>query len=430
MTLFPDHRRREFLGRLAAVAGTGAAALWAPWAAQAAAAGAAAGGAGGDPVRIGVIGTGRRGRTLLQNLMQARGCTVVALCDDYAPHLEQALALIDTPVRRYADHRAMIDAGGMDAVVIATPLHLHAPQTLDALDAGLHVWCEKAMARTIKDCRAMVEAAVRQRRILQIGHQRLFSPTYLDAIGKVRSGEIGAVTQVRASWHRNTSWRVAVPPGSGLEERLNWRLYRRFSGGLMTELGTHQIQVANWAFDAIPERVMGSGSICYWKDGRDVYDHVALIFEYSGGRKLVYTSLLNNRRYGSEEQIQGSQGTIEASLGRIYSEAAPPVPGLTRLSEDVARGERRPIPIGGRTWWPELPVTSPGEELAWGEYDESMLQFEAFADAVRSGRPLPGHLREAYNASVASLLGEQAMREGKAKLWDKRLIFPARPGEA
>ncbi|WP_298283454.1 Gfo/Idh/MocA family oxidoreductase [Novosphingobium sp.] len=418
-----DYNRRNFLAQFSSVASLGAVSSWAPWAVQAAL--AAQSPAANDAVRIGVIGTGRRGRTLLLNLMQAKGCEVVALCDDYAPHLDQAAALMPKPVRRFADYRAMIDAGGLDAVVIATPLHWHARQTLDAFDAGLDVWCEKAMARTIGECRAMVEGAKRKGRVLQIGHQRLFSPTYLDAIQKVRSGAIGTVTQVRASWHRNTSWRVPVPAGSGLEERLNWRLYRKFSGGLMTELATHQIQVANWVFDSAPERVMGSGSICFWKDGRDVYDHVALIFEYSGGRKLVYTSHLNNRRYGAEEQIQGSKGTIEPALGRFYSEAAPPVPGLAKLAKDVANNARRPIPIGGRTWWPELPVTTPGEDLAWGEYDESMLQFEGFADAVRNRQPLPGHLREAYNSSVASLLGEQAMRSGKAKRWDSRMSFPA-----
>ena len=412
--------RRYFLERLGSVAALSGVSAAAPWAAQAANIGA-----GGGDVRIGIIGTGSRGRTLLQNLLKARGCRIVALCDSHAPHLAQSQKLMPRPVPGYSNHRAMMDAGGLDAVVIATPLHIHASQTFDAFDAGLHVWCEKAMARTIADCRAMVARASSAGKLLQIGHQRLFNPTYLNAIARVRAGEIGTVTQVRASWHRQNSWRKPVPADSALEQQINWRLYREFSGGLMTELGTHQIQIANWVMNDVPERVMGSGSICYWKDGRTVYDHVALIYEYSGGRKLIYTSLLNNRRYGCEEQIQGSRGTIEPELGRIYFEdRAPPVDALRRLEDDVATGKKRPVPIGGRSWFPELPIVTPGEPLGWSDYDETTLQFEAFAASVQTNKPLPDALREAFHASVASLLGEQAMDEQRAIDWPDDLIMP------
>lgn len=415
MTTEFDLSRRAFLDRvLAATAGVAAVAPWAAVAAQRAP-------VRGDRVRLGVIGTGDRGRALMQNIAKTRNCVVAAICDDYAPNLAKgrALAPAGTPV--FTDHRAMLDARGLDAVVIATPLDVHARQTFDALDAGLHVWCEKAMARTVADCTAMVGRAQRARKVLQIGHQRMFHPTYLNALRRVKAGEIGTITQVRASWHRNNSWRRTVP-SSELERRINWRLYRSSSAGLMTELATHQIQVANWFLDAVPTRVIGSGSICFWKDGREVYDHVALIYEYSGGRKLLYSSLLNNARYGCEEQIQGSRGTIEAELGRIYQELPPKALALQRMRRDVERGSKRAIPIGGATWFPELPVTTPGETLGWGEYDETMLQFEGFGEAVRSGTPLPGLLAQAYHASVASLIGEAAMDRGEAVSWPTDLI--------
>lgn len=413
-----DLTRRLFLDRVAQAAALGSMAQLAPWAAA-----SAAEPAGRDRVGLGIIGTGDRGRALIQNILKTRNCAVAAICDDYAPHLDKARALLPAATPSFADHRAMLDAGGIDAVVIATPLHVHAAQTFDALSAGLHVWCEKAMARTIADCTAMVERSRAANRVLQIGHQRLFNPTYLNALARARAGEIGTITQVRASWHRNRDWRRAVPAGSDLERKLNWRLYRESSAGLMTELATHQIQVANWFFGALPTRVMGSGSICFWKDGREVYDHVALIYDYPGGRKLVYTSLLNNARYGCEEQIMGHKGSIEPELGRIYAEEPPRVPGLQQLRRDVAKGRRRTIPIGGATWFPELPVTTPGESLGWGEYDESMLQFEAFAEAVKTNTPAPGLLREAYHASVASLLGEQAMDQGQPAAWPAALAF-------
>lgn len=412
-----DLTRRSFIDRvLMATAGAGMATA-APWASFAATAAPAQ----GDRVRIGVIGTGDRGRALIRNIAKTRNCTVAALCDNYDVNLAKGRALVAANVPGFSDHRAMIDAGGLDAVVLATPLHVHAPHTFDAFDAGLHVWCEKAMARTIADCGAMVEKARSSNKVLQIGHQRMFHPTYLNALRRVKAGEIGTVTQIRASWHRQNSWRRPVPAGAS-DRQINWRLYRDTSAGLMTELATHQLQVADWFFDAAPTRVMGSGSICFWKDGREVFDHVALIYEYPGGRKLVYTSLLNNARYGCEEQIQGSKGTIEPELGRIYQELPPRVAALERMQKDVAKGKKRAVPIGGATWFPELPITTPGESLGWGEYDETMLQFEGFGEAVRTGTPLPGLLQQAYQASVASLLGEQAMDQGKALDWPTGLI--------
>lgn len=412
-----DLTRRSFIDRvLMATAGAGMAAA-APWASAAAAA---------EPtktnsVRLGVIGTGDRGRALIQNIAKTRNCTVTAICDNYAPHLAKGRAVAGAATRAFADHRAMLDAGGLDAVVIATPLDRHARHCFDAFDAGLHVWCEKAMARTIADCGAMVARSQAARKVLQIGHQRMFHPTYLNALKRTRAGEIGTLTQIRASWHRNNSWRRTVP-ADATDRQINWRLYRGSSAGLMTELATHQLQVGNWFLDAVPTRVMGSGSICFWKDGREVYDHVALIYEYAGGRKLIYTSLLNNARYGCEEQIQGSRGTIEPELGRIYQEVPPKVLALQRMQKDVARGHKRTVPIGGATWFPELPVTTPGDSLGWGEYDETMLQFEGFGEAVRAGKPLPGLLAQAYHASVASLLGEQAMDRGEAMTWPTNLV--------
>ena len=413
-----DLSRRSFIDRvLMATAGAGMAAA-APWASAAA---LAAPMAKGDRVRLGVIGTGDRGRALIQNIAKTRNCTVAAICDNFELHLAKGRALVDASTRAFTDHRAMLDAGGLDAVVIATPLDGHKQHSFDAFDAGLHVWCEKAMARTIDDCGAMVKKSQDSGKLLQIGHQRMFKPTYLNAVRRAKEGEIGAITQIRASWHRQSSWRRPVPAGA-TDRQINWRLYRDSSAGLMTELATHQIQVGNLFFDAVPTRVMGSGSICFWKDGREVYDHVALIYEYAGGRKLIYTSLLNNARYGCEEQIQGSKGTIEPELGRIYQELPPKELALLRMQADVASGHKRTVPIGGATWFAELPVTTPGDSLGWGEYDETMLQFEGFGEAVRTGKPLPGLLSQAYYASVASLLGEQAMDSRQILNWPTSLV--------
>jgi hypothetical protein len=132
---------------------------------------------------------------------------IVAVCDDYPPHLNDALQLTNGCARGYSDYYKLLDSEDIDGVLIATPLHLHASITIDALEAGVHVFCEKSMARSLDDVKRMYDTHVRTGKILVVGHQRLFSPVYLEAIKRIHEGEIGPITQLRGCWHRNRIWR-------------------------------------------------------------------------------------------------------------------------------------------------------------------------------------------------------------------------------
>jgi predicted dehydrogenase len=100
----------------------------------------------------------------------------------------------------------------------------------------------------------------------------------------IREGEIGRVMHVYGYWHRNTNWRRPVPDPK-FERLINWRMYKEYSGGLAAELGSHQIDVANWVFGALPETVIGSGGIDYWKDGREVDDNIQVVYLVPRGRR-------------------------------------------------------------------------------------------------------------------------------------------------
>jgi predicted dehydrogenase len=375
-----------------------------------------------DRVRVGVVGVGDRGRALLLNLKEIENVDIIAVCDDYEPNYQRAIELTAGKAKAFYDYRGMLEMKDLDAVVIATPLHLHAQATVDFLRAGIHVLCEKSMARTIEDCKWMADTAEETGKILQIGHQRLFNPVYLNALERIKAGEIGEVLQVRAFWHRNANWRRAVPSPE-LERKINWRLYKEYSAGLMSELGSHQIQVANWFIGKVPVRVMGSGSICYWKDGREVYDHVAVIYDYDNGAKCLYDSFISNKHYGLEEQIQGDKGTIEPEVNRIYSENPPKAPGIRQLIHSIEKGIWETIPIGGATWVPETAVPYRGNIIAPYENNDTLLQMIGFIKAVRNGKPYPGLLREGYHASIASLLGLQAMDTGQIVEWPAGYIM-------
>lgn len=410
--------RREFLKEISFLAGSATLLSMVPWV-KAFAQENGRTIAPSDRVRVGVIGVGDRGRALLLNLQEIENVEVAAVCDDYEPNYQRAIELTGGKAKAFYDYREMLGMKDLDAVVVATPLHLHAHIVIDFLHAGVHVFCEKSMARTLEDCNRMADAHFATGKILQIGHQRLFNPVYLNALERVKAGEIGEILQVRAYWHRNGNWRRPVPSPE-LERKINWRLYSEYSAGLMTELASHQVQVANWFIDKVPVTVQGSGSICYWKDGREVYDHVAVIYNYDNGAKCLYDSFIANKHYGLEEQIQGDKGTIEPEINRIYFENPPKAPGIRQLIHSIEKGIFETIPIGGATWIPETAVPYRGSIIAPYDNNDTLLQMIGFIKAVRNGKPYPGLFREGYHASIAALLGLQAMDNNEIVVWPEQ----------
>jgi predicted dehydrogenase len=377
-------------------------------------------------VRVGIIGVGSRGSYLLHylnELSEKINIEIVAVCDNYEPHYQKAIKLTDGNAKAFYDHRKLLDMKEIDAVIIATPLHEHAHITIDALNAGKHVFCEKSMARTLEDVKRMADTHYHTGKVLQIGHQRMFDPRYLNAIELINAGEIGRITQIRAYWHRNSDWRRPLPEGRpDLERKINWRLYKEYSCGLMTELASHQIQVANWMKNQTPISVMGTGSINYWKDGREVNDNVALIYSYADGTQFIYDSMTSNRHYGLEEQIMGDKGTLEMEVNKRYFENPPPPPeppppaGIVQLMQDIESGIfGDAIPLTKSSWIPELIVEGNGNSIAKREkgFDESRMQLEAFIASVRKGIPTKGIFEQGYWATVWTLLGQQAMDENR-----------------
>ena len=213
----------------------------------------------GEKVRIGVIGTGSRGMYHLNNLLRIPQAEVIALCDDYEPHLQQAAALYPK-AKLFDNYCKLLEDKDIQAVLVVTPLNEHERMTLDALSAGKHVFCEKSMALTLDGCHRIFDAYRKSGKVLYIGQQRLYDPKYIRAMEMIHSGMIGTITGMRAYWYRNNDWRRPVPSPE-LERRINWRLYRDSSAGLVTELAAHQLQVGDWALGMRPDSVMGYGDI-------------------------------------------------------------------------------------------------------------------------------------------------------------------------
>ena len=407
--------RREFLKRLSAAVGSSALLTGLPWWAPLRA--APVGESAADRVRLGIIGVGDRGSLHLTHLLQTPGVEVAALCDDYAPHLEAGLVKAKG-AKGFSDYQQMLDMPSLDGVLIATPLHLHARMCLDAFSAGKNVFCEKSLAYSIEECQAIADAHRGSKKVFQIGHQRMFSPVFLRALDLVNKGEIGQITQIRAFWHRNSNWRRPLPE-PGMERRINWRLYREYSCGLMTELASHHMQVANWFLNAHPISCVGYGSINYWKDGRELYDNVNVIYRYGDGVNVIYDSLISNRYYGAEIQIMGPRGTIEAETDHIFAEDPPPAPGIVQLINSIEHGFFDTVSIGGPSWVPDLKKDTKGIYLISPKPsdDGTAISLAAFANAIRSGQPIRRMMEQACHSGVCVLMGQTAMEQNREVLW-------------
>jgi predicted dehydrogenase len=290
------------------------------------------------PVRTAVIGTGARGSDLIRALTTIDGVELAGVCDDYAPHLEQGAKYAGPQARTFADYRKLLDELKPQAVVIAVPLHLHYQVAADCLSAGCDVFLEKTMCHTVAEAKKLARQVAESGRVFQVGLQRRANPIYRQAQAMVAAGMIGQVTAVKAQWHRNNSWRRPVPVPktdarwAELERRLNWRLYKKFSGGLMAELGSHQLDVVNWLLGAHPKRVFAAGGIDYYRDGREVLDNISCVYEYeltpkaAGARpytvRVGYTSLCNNAYEGAAELVMGTRGSLylTSAKGLLFQE--------------------------------------------------------------------------------------------------------------
>jgi predicted dehydrogenase len=428
MNLTPEQQelgRRNFIRALAgtpAVAALGAAAI-------------VKGPVPGGPVRLGYVGLGGQGRVLLEQT-DARYGEVVALCEINPAQMQkadEALAAAGKPMaRHYEDWKEMIDKEDLEAIVIATPLHLHADIAVAALEAGLHVLCEKMMAWDVEGLRRMVEAARRTGRLLEIGHQRHYNPVFHAAYeGIVKPGLLGEVYFSRLQWHRNGSWRRPVEsPAPGydpsrwgypdLEHLINWRLYEKYSRGLLAELASHQVAISNWFFGAIPDAVVAAGGVHRYKDGREVPDHIYVTLEYPDGRTALLSSIQSNAFGGYYEGFFGTEGTLilrGESEAYLFEEGEAKATGI----EIAPRGAG---PVGEAS--ASRAAEAAGGMVTGGQTLQERvnaygLEVSGFCASIRTGVPLRCGVELAQGSARACLAAHEAI-EKKARVAVPALI--------
>lgn len=310
----------------------------------------------GSPVRAALIGAGGQGRSHIESL-NPEYIRLKAFSDIRPSMQKKARIALEAKYGHEArnielveDYHKLLDRDDIEMVIIALPLHLHAAASIEALQKGKHVLCEKLMAKTVMDCKRMARAAAQTGRLLSIGHQRHYSYLYANALEVARQKDIiGDVRHIRAFWHRNQTgggkpgaeqgafdtWFAQTPPEDrnidaarygykSVDELVRWRLRNRTGEGLMAELGSHQLDACGILIQAFPggspqhavhpKAVSGIGVTSFFQDGREVEDHMFLNYEYPGDLVVSYSTITTNEMESYGEQVMGTRGTL-AILG-------------------------------------------------------------------------------------------------------------------
>jgi predicted dehydrogenase len=285
-----------------------------------------------DTVRFASIGTGVRGCELLEASLRVPGIECVAVCDLYDSRHTAAQEAVKKNVPATRNYKEILDRKDVDAVIIAVTDHQHRKVFTDACAAGKDVYCEKPMSHTVEDGFAMMEAAQKANRIVQIGSQRVSSILYAHAKEMYDSGKLGDVYSIEAYWDRNSAsgaWVYPIPPDAseqtidwnafldGAPKRpfsperfFRWRCFTDYGEGLAGDLFVHLISGIHFitGTNTVAQRARSAGGLFRWKDGRDFPDLIETLYDYPNFRVYLRCNLNNDQ--GEYIGFFGTKGTL------------------------------------------------------------------------------------------------------------------------
>lgn len=416
--------RREFVKTAAIVTSAGAAIS------------ASARAAPSDRVRLGFIGSGGRGRSLMKIFSAFPDVEIPVICDVIEPRMDLAmkeLAAVPRPQRpeRVVEYRRILDRKDIDAVVIATTQHWHGLPHIHACQAGKHIFVEKPLSHTVVEGRAMVNATRKYGVIALMGVQQRAGPHYKKAVEIARSGQLGKIALVECWNYHNAGKRVEwiadsePPPGYHWDlwlgpapsvpfnrARLNHAWWFDYGGGFLTNWAVHHIDIILWAMNVdTPSTVVSAGGKLAEDDMADSYDTLETCWRFPG---FVMTY-----RYRGFSNFHVVQQRPRHHGICFYGDKATMVLdrfGYEIWSDDDAKEWRLDIPEARRSvermdGYPQLPGDGPKNEQ-----DGPFQRY--FLDCLKAGKQPDPDIEFSHRATVCCHLGNIAYHTGRAIHWD------------
>jgi predicted dehydrogenase len=364
-----------------------------------------------ERVRIGIIGVGDRGTQLAREAIACPGTELAGIADIYTRRLEDAAKLAPA-ARTYSDYRQLLDDSALDAVLISTPQHLHAEPFIAAMDAGKHVYIEKAMAFNVEQAKLMRAAYQKAgSRVVQVGHQTCSLGHVADATNYLATGIVGQVTAIRAHMYRNTphgkpqwtrplypdmtpetiAWNAflgsAPPRPFDADRYLNWRLFYDYSGGNVHESMSQQLSFWYKVMDLdIPHAVTMTGGIYRWLDGREVPDTMSVGMVHAPGLLFSWDSGFGNNHLGVTEDVLGTDGTISKGQQIRY--------------------------------FPQKVTRPDGVEMLGQTPTPPRAHMQNFLDCIRTGKQTNCPFEVGYRVSIACSMAIESYYAGRTVQWD------------
>ena len=404
--------------------------------------------AANDNIQIALIGAGGQGQGDTKAAAMVPGVKVVAAADCYNGCLEHAKELWGNDILATRDYQEILARKDVDAVVIGTPDHWHMQASVDAMNAGKDVYCEKPMIHVYADGPKIIDTWRKTNRIMQVGSQRVSSINYWKAKELLAAGAIGTLNMVTVWYDRNSAqgaWEYTVPydadtttcdwerfqgtapkhPFGDGQRFFQWRKYQDYGSGVAGDLFVHLFSGVHLITDTKgPTRAMSTGGLRFWKDGRDVPDVMMSLYDYDKGFNLsVRTNFVDG---GSESEgfvFTGSEGQMVIGYDGLTITRVP------RESEPGYRVDLFSQPIQKRMleiYHEKYPIPHPTGPVLMGEekyvaphgYSDHYHHLKNWIEAIRTRQPVVEDPVFGFRAAGAALLSNVSYESGKPARWD------------
>jgi len=381
-------------------------------------------------INVGVIGCNGMGWSNTISILKNEDVQLIAICDVDQNVIDKRIKEIgkisDDRIATYTDYREVLDNRDIDVVIIGTPDHWHCKIMVDSCEAGKQIYVEKPIANTIEECQIMLQAAEKYNTIVQVGQWQRSGPHYKQAIDIVRSGKLGKIRLVKVWAYQGWMKPVPVLADSNVPDgvdynfwlgpaplrpfnknrfHFNFRWFWDYAGGLMTDWGVHEIDIALYAMNAkVPKSVMASGGkLAYPNDASETPDTLQALFEYENFNMLwEHATGIDNGPYGKKEGIAfiGNNGTLILNRG-----------GFEVLVEKESKG----YSSSGNNQMDEIPAVKRPQGVNYLD-----LHTKNFVDALRSNsiELLNTPIQSGSIAAINAQMGNIAYKTGDKIHWD------------
>lgn len=409
-----------------------------------------------DKVRVALIGTGIQGNSDLSTALKVPGVELAAACDLYTGRLERMKEVYGKNLFTTKDYREILHRKDVDAVIIATNDYWHAQIATDALKAGKHVYCEKPMVHKLSEGLPLIDTYKKSGKVMQIGSQGIAGIDYAKARELYKAGEIGQLNCIEATYDRQSAigaWQYTMPadgspqtvdwdryvagmnpkPAYDAKKFFWWRNYKDFGTGMSGDLFVHLLTDIHYVTGSVgPQKIVSSGQLSYWKDGRDVPDVMTALMDYPETKEHPAFQLMLRVNFisggGDKGSVKfiGSEGVLEKGWDglKITHSLMPKAPGFggydavftyPQAMQDKLKVEydKKWTAADGKT------PTKPDIEYKLPDgYDSHVEHFANFFAGIREGKQVVEDPVFGFRACAPCLAANDSYFQKKIINWD------------